>query len=984
MATLEVASDIDNTLDTSCHAINNAEDCKSYLQRSLDFKVLLFNIRSHNCNFDKFLILLKRTNIQYDVIVLTECWLGKTPHVNTIEGYSHYHTSKYINQNGGVIVYIKTELQATVKEPYFEEADCLCINLSNNFTIIAIYRSPSFPHIANFLETLDKYLETLNQAQNIVLMGDININIMADVCSQNKTDYLCTTAEHGLLPLITLPTRFSSCLDHIFIKTKCQSEAFVCKTSICDHDLPMAFINTNTNTHYHKRQITKTDYNAVAAELGTEDWVDILTSQDVTDAANKFTDIIKRSIEKHTKIQTVSRSKFNYKPWITPGLIRCMAHRDRLHLKSRKSPKDATAKLIYTRYSNFCKDVLRKVKTQYETNLLVEGKDNPKKLWNAIKKICDITPKRNIATELIAKNKNPLNSLNNCNEYFATVGTSLADKIIAQTKKTESELVTLAKGSNTPNSSFFLSPTNTEEVSSYIKQLKNESAPGLDGINNPLLKFLDKHIVLPITHICNLSLSNGRFPEVWKTAVVTPIHKSGDKSTPINYRPISLLSVVSKLLEKIVNNRLVNYLEMNHLLSPAQFGFRRGRSTEHAVSLLLDKVATHLDQGKRCLGVFLDLAKAFDTVSIPILLQKLENMGIRGHTLNWFQSYLTNRKQLTKIGTDLSEPKHINYGVPQGSILGPTLFIIYMNDIGAVIPPSDLTETLCYADDTAILFAGDNWEDTYRRAEVGLAKTATWLSNNLLTLNISKTKYLGFHKTVVSQPNSGLTLKMHTCSNDFQIQTCSCEAIERVEFIKYLGVVLDEKVNFVKHIEYVSNRARKLIFVMRSLRNSANIDILRNVYTSLCESVLSYCITCWGGSSKTNMLTVERAQRSILKVMLKKPKRFPTLDVYQESRVLTVRQLFILRVCLLKHRETINSPDYPNLLQRRIYRVPVPLMKTKFSNRLPKFLHPYTYNQISKLCNLRQATLFEAKKIIKNKLFSMSYAETEDIFNILQ
>lgn len=243
-----------------------------------------------------------------------------------------------------------------------------------------------------------------------------------------------------------------------------------------------------------------------------------------------------------------------------------------------------------------------------------------------------------------------------CNKYFATVGTSLANNILNKVGKTELELASLAKSSESPNQSFFLYPTDQNEISKYIMQLRNNSAPGLDRIRNQLMKSIVKHISIPLSHICNLSLSSGCFPDAWKAAVITPIHKSGDKTSPSNYRPISLLSVVSKVLEKVVNTRLVKYLESNKLLSPSQFGFRQGFSTEQAVSLLLDKVTTQLDQGKSCLGVFLDLAKAFDTVSVPILLQKMENIGVRGLPLDWFRSYLSDRQQQTRIRESISDP----------------------------------------------------------------------------------------------------------------------------------------------------------------------------------------------------------------------------------------------------------------------------------------------------------------------------------------
>lgn len=219
-------------------------------------------------------------------------------------------------------------------------------------------------------------------------------------------------------------------------------------------------------------------------------------------------------------------------------------------------------------------------------------------------------------------------------------------------------------------------------------------------------------------------------------AAVIPIYKNGAKDDPCNYRPISLLGGYSKLLERVVNKRLTKYLEKNSLLSDRQFGFRQGKSTEDAVTLLTDMVVTHLDQGRSCVGVFLDLAKAFDTVSIPILLRKLSALGIRGLSLNWFSSYLSGRKQCVQIGNQSSDLRSVVFGVPQGSILGPSLFISYIHDIMSI--KLENIAIVCYAVDTAILFYGISWHDVYLSVVTGLHKLQKWLNNNILRLKPQK------------------------------------------------------------------------------------------------------------------------------------------------------------------------------------------------------------------------------------------------------
>lgn len=275
----------------------------------------------------------------------------------------------------------------------------------------------------------------------------------------------------------------------------------------------------------------------------------------------------------------------------------------------------------------------------------------------------------------------------------------MAGKILNNLHCTHEMLVQSYSTARNLPQSFFFSPTDPVEIRTIVLSLKNDSSPGFDNFPVALHKKALPSLIIPLIHIFNISLENGVFPNCWKLAIVSPIYKGGQKQSPDSYRPIALLSVLAKVLEKLVHRRLVSFVEKYRLLSDNQFGFRQGKSTEDAVSNFIDLVSSHVDNGECCIGVFLDLAKAFDTVSVGLLLRKLEAMGIRGIPLKWFESYLTNRKQCIKLDNiHLSSELPIEFGVPQGSILGPTLFLLHINDIvNLKIPNSDI---IAYADDT--------------------------------------------------------------------------------------------------------------------------------------------------------------------------------------------------------------------------------------------------------------------------------------------
>ena len=461
-------------------------------------------------------------------------------------------------------------------------------------------------------------------------------------------------------------------------------------------------------------------------------------------------------------------------------------------------------------------------------------------------------------------------------------------------------------------------------------------------------------------------------------ACIKPIYKSGTKDSPHNYRPISLLTAFSKLLEKVVSRRITKYIEDNNLISPKQYGFRKGQSTEDAVSQLTSKIAASLDCQKANISIFLDLSKAFDTVSIPILLEKLDSQfGIRGVALEWFRSYLTNRMHCTKIGTFTSNLETVRFGVPQGSILGPTLFIMYVNDIHNNVDG----DIVCYADDTAIMYEGTTWLDVFEKAETGMRKISTWLSRNLLTLNLSKTNYICFHKTAITAPTPTLQLKLHTC---LQQNKCNCSVLTKIDTVKYLGILLDQNLNFKAHIKSVASRVRKIISIMKLLRQSASLKTLYSVYYAICQSIIVYCIGSWGSALKSHLVQLERAQRSVLKVMLKKPFLYPTFKLYQESNVLTVRQLFLSKMALKAHKKIASSEEYNTLVNRRSFNVPLPRIKSCFARRFSPYIELFIYNKIASACDIKLCSIKKAKIKISSWLTSLDYNNTENLLSHIQ
>lgn len=856
------------------------------------------------------------------------------------------------------------------------DANCLLVKVNTDTCIICIYRPHGYKDSSNFVHSIDSLLKTLSTYKNILLCGDINIDILPNTSDKRSYDYLNVLASHGILPGHSFPTHNKTCLDHAMVKSSQEAICLVLETSITDHDCVAVGLHHGTRLEYTNKQINRIDYQHLDFEMKGLNLQPVLDCSDANTATDLLVDLLTSAIKKCTKPIATSKRKRISKPWITIGLLRCMRNRDNLHKKVKKDPDNEVLKTTYRRYKNFCNNLLKKVKRNYEKEEIKAAGSNSKKLWDSIKKITGSLNKKDRSPELISSH-NPKESINKVNDFFANIGKKLAG-ITSQTQLTN-KVEHDEDTSTSPAFSLILFPTNEDEVLSLIDDLKENCAVGIDGIPGKVVKRYKHLLTIPLTHICNLAISTGVFPRAFKTALIKPIHKSGDGDCVNNYRPISVLPSISKILEKIINKRLKHFLESNNLLSAQQFGFRQGKSTSDAVLELTNAIANDLDNKRKCLTIFLDLAKAFDTVSVPKLMSKMERIGIRGLPLKLLGDYLGDRKQRVKIDNWCSQETPVNFGVPQGSVLSPTLFLIYINELTNLRIPG--CKIFSFADDTALYFSGQDWMEVFALAQSGFCKVNNWLLRNTLTLNVTKTKYIPFALKANYLPPPALNIIAHTCETGSVScsRSCSCPTIQATDNIKYLGVTLDHSLSFKQHTECLVPRLRKLIFIFRKLRHVAHRQVIRMVFHALCQSIVQYCIVCWGGAAKTHLIEVERAQRAILKVAAGLPFRYPTVDLYKEWDVLTVRQSFILQT-VLKIHSTLTYQPCSLEGKRRIGRVcPSLRYHTSRSHHLFGFLGPYLYNKLNTTLKIYPLLRYHCKHLVTAFLKTLGYEETENL-----
>lgn len=982
---------IDETQIIKCSQIFNPSTSSQLLTQKANpssdrsLSILSHNIRSINKNLDNFLLFSSFIDVQIDVYVFSECWIDESSSLPSITNYTSFHTKKTFNQNDGVAVYVAEYLNYRVYEPdCMVDCNCLVLDLDNKITVISIYRSPSVKNLSCFLNSLEKLLNTI-KSSSIILTGDINIDTLV-TNTPDSSDYLELLASYGLIQGVTRVTRplSKTCLDHCLVKCNFSWETAVFEeTNITDHS-PTLFYCNNIN-YRHKTRIPKTkikpNYDAIKIYLEESSWTDYYQSNDVDWCAKYLIDRIQYSLTTYSISVKLPIRLNPLKPWVSIGVIRSLCKRDRIHRSLKKRYSD-NLKTLYITYRNWCTKITKTLKKQYYCTQLTKHLSNAKETWKIVKDVGNLNTKKQSASELLTIKENSTTSLDIANNYFTSIGNNLSNLILNKLHVSESDLASSSVTSNTnsPTNSMSLYLTDHLEVAGIVKGLKTGCATGWDEVPNAYFKKFNSILSAPIAHLCNISFTTGVFPDICKKAIVTPIHKSGDPSDPSNYRPISLLTSLSKIIEKLVAKRLTGYLESGKLLATNQFGFRSKVSTEDAVLKLTSKVFKLLDDKQKCLGVFLDLQKAFDTVSIPILLSRLQNIGVRGVALDWFSDYLSNRSQRVRVEDKMSNLASCTFGVPQGSVLGPTLFLVYINDLCKMQLHNG--ELLMFADDTALIFQGSNWEQVRGCAELGLSKVTSWLEKSLLSLNTSKTKYMCFSINNFAKPDDSFTLPIHTYPCNIKSEAsldCDCPILKRTNTMKYLGVLIDEHLNWEPHLSLTSGRIRKLIFVFKNLRNVANVQLLIKIYKALCESILCYCICVWGGAAQAHFLQLERAQKAVLKVLMSLPMRHPTSLLYDKTKTLSVRKLYIYQLTRRFHRTSATT----TLTGRRLQRYIVPFCKTSFAQRSFYFLGPKVYNILQNKINLKLYNNYQIKRPLNNYIFQLSQHDTDRLLLVV-
>ena len=578
---------------------------------------------------------------------------------------------------------------------------------------------------------------------------------------------------------------------------------------------------------------------------------------------------------------------------MTPGLLISRKTKLRLARKSKKHPtpyninKFREFRNIYNKTLNACK------KFHFQSKVFEAGKDS-KKMWDVIKEATNSVSNHDKIESLKINNtliSNEQDIANSFNTFFAKIGPKTSEKVHYTDKNFRDYLPP------PPLNSFFMQPINENELISAVNEMQQKPSKDINGLS---IRFLNEHIyeiAPPLTHIFNRSIQKGIFPKGMKISKTVPIFKNVDsRLDPGNYRPVSIPDARSKIFEKLMSKQLLSFLFQNNFFYENQFGFLKGRSTSQALFKILNFITSALNEGKVAAACFLDVQKVFDSVNHDILCAKLERAGIRGVSLDWFKSYLSDRKQKVLIGSTLSEStEDIIIGVIQGSILGVILFLIFMNDIYNC---SRLIHSILFADDISSLYAAANLNLLQSELNPELKKVCMWYRANKMSIHPTKSKFLIFRNNKKLIPDwFELLLDDNEPGNFDQSKINKIKLITNSNIdlkdksVKVLGIHLDENLNFEHHIDHIRAKANRAIFGLSRVKKIFSEASLRQIYFANIHSHFNYCNLLFTMIPKKYLSKLVYIQKKAIRIVCGAKFRAPTTPLFFRSKILPLEDL---------------------------------------------------------------------------------------------
>ena len=892
-----------NSILNSCHYMTEEDYISSNQSEFFDAGLVSINIDGARTNFSKLEVFNRVFNVNNRIVGYFICESNVTEHeAQTIflEGYNKFVLDRILKDDNsrkqkgsGLITLIRQNLNRVKVCPELckmtLDFECLTTELMTNnskYLFINAYRSPSGNYV-NFLTNLEHILETANSRREFktIILGDFNINLYNPSSTRCK-EYLNCIFSNGFVPLISRATHFVSdrptLIDHILSNDLSDISSSCIFRAKISHHLPVC-VNIrldvqNTRNSSSKPRVRINEYllNKFIDDLKDIDRdidLDLSAESCFTDFYSRFKECYDRWFVETNDLNIRSTNNLR-KDWITIGLAKSCLTRENLYERwtTNRHRSDWNC---YLNYSKKLNRLIDKAKYDYFSKKLDENKEDLKKTWRLINNILG----RKRQNRLLTFPQD--DAAHNFNKYFVSVASDLISKTYStDDSKSEDEYFLQYLSENNLRNEDVLDSLviSDKDVASLITKLSNSKS---SYFSPKILKLVSYNLSPILSKLFNKCISDGYFPKELKIAKVIPLFKNkGSVSELSNYRPISMLPSFSKIFEKLLHKSIMDHLDSHELINDSQYGFRKKRSTLHALINATENIYHALDLKLHTLGIFIDFSRAFDTIDHSILLKKLNHYGIKGDMLKLLNSYLSNRKQFVSYGGNESTLLNVSTGVPQGSVLGPLLFIIFINDITNI---SNIASFVLFADDLNLFVSHTNRETLYRHANQILDNLYRYCVANKLIMNFNKCCFMEFGYSESNQ--------------DFYLGTLN-QSFIKVEKCKFLGVFINVKLNWDDQIDHVTSQVAKSCGTMYRVRLHVPRKILKMIYNALIQPYLIYCVSIWGFSLKSaRMSKLFILQKKCVRIVVGKTDKingifYHTKPIFTNLRILTIFNLY--------------------------------------------------------------------------------------------